>query len=66
MMLDKRNRTAIANRLVCYPWWVVLLSGGLAGWLMGLLSWLVAACRVGERRGREATRADPAGLKVAV
>ena len=25
------------------PGWVIFLSGVLAGWLMGLLSWLVAA-----------------------
>lgn len=36
---------AIAAPLRGYPWWVVLLSGTLAGWLMGLLSWLVTASR---------------------
>ena len=35
----------IAHRLVGHAWWVVLLSAVLAGWLMGLLSWLVAAGR---------------------
>jgi formate-nitrite transporter family protein len=30
---------------VSHPWTVILLSGVLAGWLMGLLSWLVAASR---------------------
>lgn len=34
-----------AARLTEHPGWVILLSGGLAGWLMGLLSWLVAASR---------------------
>jgi formate/nitrite transporter FocA (FNT family) len=28
-----------------HPWWVILLSGVLTGWLMGLLGWLVAASR---------------------
>jgi formate/nitrite transporter FocA (FNT family) len=36
---------AIASGLVDHPAWVILLSGVLAGWLMGLLSWLVAASR---------------------
>ena len=35
----------IARLLVQPVWWVILLSGLLAGWLMGLLSWLVAAAR---------------------
>ncbi|MDP8958868.1 MAG: formate/nitrite transporter family protein [Actinomycetota bacterium] len=35
----------IAASLVDHSWWVVLLSAVLAGWLMGLLSWLVAAGR---------------------
>jgi formate/nitrite transporter FocA (FNT family) len=35
----------IAHRVVTHEWWVILLSGVLAGWLLGLLSWLVAAGR---------------------
>ena len=35
----------IAHLLIDHPFWVILLSGLLAGWLMGLLSWLVAAAR---------------------
>jgi len=35
----------IASEVVAHPFWVILLSGVLAGWLMGLLSWLVAASR---------------------
>ena len=35
----------IAHNLIDHPWWVLLLSGVLAGWLMGLLSWLVTAGR---------------------
>ena len=35
----------IARRVVDHPWWVIFFSGLLAGWLMGLLSWLVSAAR---------------------
>lgn len=33
----------LANKLIDYPWHIILLSGILAGWLMGLLSWLVTS-----------------------
>lgn len=36
---------AIGMRMVNHSWWVILLSAVLAGWMMGLLSWLVAAGR---------------------
>ncbi|MFC6725178.1 formate/nitrite transporter family protein [Halobium palmae] len=36
---------SLAASLVPLPWWVVLLSGVVAGWLMGLVTWLVAASR---------------------
>ncbi len=35
----------IASTVIEHRWWVILLSGIFAGWLMGLLSWLVAASR---------------------
>lgn len=35
----------IARKMVEHAWWVILTSGILAGWLMGLLSWLVTASR---------------------
>lgn len=35
----------IAQPLLAHPAWVMLASATLAGWLMGLLSWLVAAGR---------------------
>lgn len=35
----------LARRVVEQPWWVMLLSAIGAGWLMGLLSWLVVAAR---------------------
>jgi formate/nitrite transporter FocA (FNT family) len=36
---------SLAGALVPLPWWVILLSGVVAGWLMGLVTWLVAASR---------------------
>jgi formate/nitrite transporter FocA (FNT family) len=35
----------IAADVVKPAWWLILMSGVLAAWLMGLLSWLVAASR---------------------
>jgi formate/nitrite transporter FocA (FNT family) len=35
----------IASTIVDHPAWIILLSGVVAGWLMGLVSWLVAASR---------------------
>jgi formate-nitrite transporter family protein len=35
----------IAARLLSHPWWIMLLSAIAAGWLMGLLAWLVIASR---------------------
>jgi formate/nitrite transporter FocA (FNT family) len=44
-IVEPRVFGEIASGLVEHPGWVILLSGVLAGWLMGLLSWLVAASR---------------------
>jgi formate/nitrite transporter FocA (FNT family) len=44
-VIEPRAFGEIAGGLVSHPEWVILLSGVLAGWLMGLLSWLVAASR---------------------
>jgi formate-nitrite transporter family protein len=44
-VIDPRAFVALGRPLVLHPWWVILLSGLLAGWMMGLLSWLVAAGR---------------------
>ena len=33
----------IALELVRHQWWIIFVSAVLAGWMMGLLSWLVAA-----------------------
>jgi formate/nitrite transporter FocA (FNT family) len=35
----------IAARLLDHPWWIMFLSAIAAGWLMGLLAWLVIASR---------------------
>ncbi len=35
----------ISMELIHYGWWTTLWSAVLAGWLMGLLAWLVAASR---------------------
>lgn len=35
----------IATELIHYGWWTTLWAAVLAGWLMGLLAWLVAASR---------------------
>lgn len=36
---------SLAGSLLAHPWWVILLSGVVAGWLMGPTTWLVAASR---------------------
>jgi formate-nitrite transporter family protein len=36
---------SLAHEIVGHPWWVIVLSGSIAGWLMGLMSWLVTASR---------------------
>lgn len=35
----------LASALLGVPWWIILLSGVVAGWLMGLVTWLSAASR---------------------
>ncbi|MFC6719413.1 formate/nitrite transporter family protein [Natrialbaceae archaeon GCM10025810] len=35
----------LAGALVEHPWWVIFLSGVIAGWLMGMATWLSAASR---------------------
>ncbi|PSP97538.1 formate transporter [Halobacteriales archaeon QS_4_70_19] len=36
---------SLSSALLDHTWWVILLSGVVAGWLMGLTTWLVAASR---------------------
>ena len=35
----------LAHRMVDHSWWVIFLSAILAGWMMGLLAWMVTAAR---------------------
>ncbi len=44
-VIEPRALGKIAHGLVDHPWWVILTASILAGWLMGLLSWLVTASR---------------------
>ncbi|MEZ4869154.1 MAG: formate/nitrite transporter family protein [Caldilineaceae bacterium] len=44
-VIDATAFGVIAHHVVDHKWWVILLSAVLAGWMMGLLSWLVAAGR---------------------
>ncbi len=43
--VDRAVFGQISARIVDHPVWVIVVSGILAGWLMGLVSWLVAAVR---------------------
>jgi formate-nitrite transporter family protein len=44
-VVEPRALHRLAFDLVRHEWWVVALSATLAGWLMGLLSWLISAAR---------------------
>lgn len=44
-VIDRRAFGDLARPLIDHPGWVIFASGVLAGWLMGLMSWLVAASR---------------------
>lgn len=44
-IFDLKSIEAIAVHVSQYSIWVILVSAILAGWLMGLLSWLVAASK---------------------
>jgi formate/nitrite transporter FocA (FNT family) len=44
-VVDPQVFGIIAQDLVKHSWWVILTSGILAGWMMGLVSWLVTASR---------------------
>jgi formate/nitrite transporter FocA (FNT family) len=43
--IDSGAFYSLAKKLVYHPWHVILGSGILAGWLMGLLSWLVTSAQ---------------------
>ncbi|WP_435099889.1 formate/nitrite transporter family protein [Halarchaeum sp. P4] len=44
-IVDPAAFVHLAEPLVSHPWYVTLVAAVLAGWLMGLLSWLVTAVR---------------------
>ncbi|WP_117594366.1 formate/nitrite transporter family protein [Haloprofundus halophilus] len=44
-IVDPAAFGSMAEALLPFPWWVITASGVVAGWLMGLLTWLVAASR---------------------
>lgn len=44
-ILAAEDLVGFGHHLSAYEWWVILLSGIAAGWLMGLLSWLIAGGR---------------------
>jgi formate/nitrite transporter FocA (FNT family) len=44
-IIDHVAFTAMARPLVERTWLLAIISAGLAGWLMGLMAWLVSACR---------------------
>lgn len=41
--IDNGAFYSLAKKLTDHPWYIILGSGILAGWLMGLLSWLVTS-----------------------
>ena len=44
-VIDMHALGEVGKEAVAHLWWVILLSGMMAGWMMGLLSWLVTAGR---------------------
>ena len=44
-VIDPEALATMARPLVERGWLLIIVSGGLAGWLMGLMAWLVSACR---------------------
>lgn len=42
-IIDADAFGTLASALLPYAWWVIFLSGVIAGWLMGLVTWLSAA-----------------------
>jgi formate/nitrite transporter FocA (FNT family) len=41
--LDQNTFEILAQNLIKYSWYIIAISGILAGWLMGLLSWLITS-----------------------
>ena len=44
-ILNAADMAQFGHHLSRYDWWVIVLSGIAAGWLVGLLSWLIAGGR---------------------
>jgi formate-nitrite transporter family protein len=44
-IVDEKSFEALANKMIQFDWEIILGSGLLAGWLMGLLSWMVASAQ---------------------
>lgn len=44
-IIDDSSFTSISHTFSARSWWFMVASAALAGWLMGLMSWLVSACR---------------------
>lgn len=44
-IVDPSAAGSLADALIGLPWWTTLASAVLAGWLMGLATWLAAASR---------------------
>jgi formate/nitrite transporter FocA (FNT family) len=44
-VVEPKALQEIAQQLTAQPWWMMLVSAVLAGWLMGLMTWLVTASR---------------------
>lgn len=44
-IIEAKAFAEIASKLLGAPWWIMLISAAAAGWLMGLLAWLVVAGR---------------------
>jgi formate-nitrite transporter family protein len=44
-VVDPTELGSIAHKLLSHDWWLMLMSAVVAGWIMGLLAWLVVASR---------------------
>jgi formate-nitrite transporter family protein len=44
-VVDPKELGSIAHKLLSHDWWLMLMSAVVAGWIMGLLAWLVVASR---------------------
>ncbi len=42
-VVENDSFARLAEQFIEYPWHIIVISGVLAGWLMGLLSWLITS-----------------------